>query len=121
MLSLRKTMIAAALTALPGLAYAQDWQRIDTQAAFVSAVDGKTLQNAGGTAKINGDGTGSGRTENGRYALNWVWDSGRYCRNFRFAGQDATGTLCALIDIAGNQIRFTNQGGNNSVSVWSIR
>lgn len=100
---------------------AQSWKNVGSKDAFVAAVQGKTLTSNGGSAKINADGTTTGALANGqKYAGKWVWDNGRYCRNLRIGNKD-TGTLCAKIDVAGNQIRFSNQGGNNSVSVWSAK
>lgn len=100
---------------------AQSWERVSDRDAFLSAVSGKTLQNGGSTAQIKANGTGSGTTGRGDYALNWVWDNGRYCRNFKFASQEnASGTICAHVWVAGDQIRFKNLAGDRSESVWSM-
>ena len=112
--------ITIAATILATSATAQSWSRIKTRDAFVAAVVGKTLSTGNWKAKINADGTGSGKTDRGKYVLNWVWDKGRYCRNFKFAKQDnPSGTICARISIAGDQVRFQNVSGDKRVSVWT--
>lgn len=101
--------------------HAQSWQRITGKDAFVSTVQGKTLSSNGSTATINSDGSTYGTLAGGNdYVGKWVWDNGRYCRNLVIGG-DETGTFCAHIDIAGNQVRFSNLGANPSESVWMAR
>ncbi len=100
---------------------AEDWKRIKTESDFKSMVVGKSLSGDLGTAKIKANGSGSGKTANGKYKVNWVWDNGRYCRNFRFGDSEPTGTLCAHIDVAGDKVRFSNTDGKKSVSVWTMK
>lgn len=100
---------------------AESWKRIKTDTDFKSLVAGKTLSGDLGTATVKANGTGSGKTPKGRYKINWVWDHGRYCRNFRFGNNKPTGTVCAYIDVAGNQVRFSNTNGDKSVSVWTMK
>ena len=99
---------------------ADNWTRITTKDTFLEVVRGKRLSTDTGTARIRPNGRGSGTTANGDYKLTWVWDQGRYCRVFRFGDNPPSGTICALIDVDGNKIRFTNVNGNKSVSVWTI-
>ncbi|MEX0339113.1 MAG: hypothetical protein AB3N11_08755 [Arenibacterium sp.] len=111
------TTVTLALSA--PLVEAANWKRIKSESAFLELVDGKSLSRGSSTAKIESGGKGSGKTESGRYTLNWVWDKGRYCRNFRFGNSDPTGTVCAKIHVDGNQIRFTSTKDNSS-SIWTI-
>lgn len=114
-------LAAVALVFAATVATAQSWTRIKTEADFNSLVVGKSLTGDLGTAKINSNGTGNGKTNRGRYKINWVWDKGRYCRNFRFGSNKPSGTICAHIDVAGNSVRFSNTSGDKSVSVWSMK
>ena len=113
--------ITAALSVFSSAALAQNWTHVTTKDTFVAAVKGKTLSSDFGTAKIRPNGKGSGKTTRGAYKLNWVWDNGRYCRNFRFGSNEPTGTICARIDIDGDKIRFSNLSGNQQVSVWTMK
>ena len=106
---------------LAGAANAQNWERVTSRDAFVAMLKGKTLVWGGNSARINADGSTTGKLEQGgRYKGNWVWDKGRYCRNLVF-GKEPTGTFCAEVDAAGNQMRMRNQTQRANVTVMTIR
>ncbi|WP_425045120.1 hypothetical protein [Primorskyibacter sp. S87] len=117
------TVIVAASTLFVNAteATAENWKRIKTEADFMNIVVGKSLSGDFGKAKIKANGTGSGKTTRGQYKINWVWDNGRYCRNFRFGNKEPTGTICAHIDVAGNKVQFSNTSGKKTVSVWTMK
>ena len=114
---LTKTVAVAALAmtfATATVAEAQSWKRINSEAEFVAALEGKVYawgKDNAGTATLDANGTTSGKLPDGRsYAGNWVWDNKRYCRNIKFSDGGETGTACASVEMAGNKVRLRFKG-----------
>ena len=107
--------VALAVTfATANVVEAQSWKRIKSEADFVAALEGKVYawgKDNAGTATLEANGTTSGTLPDGRsYAGNWVWDNNRYCRNIKFSDGTETGTACAKVEKAGNQVRLRFKG-----------
>lgn len=112
-----KTAAFMALTATlvsTGAVQAQSWKRIKSEADFTAAMVGKVFlwgEGNAGTATLDANGTTKGKLPDGRtYAGNWVWNKNRYCRNIKISDGNETGTSCAKVEKAGDQVRLRFKG-----------
>lgn len=112
-----KPALLASLLMLPGLATAESWKQIRSEADFRSMVVGKPMTWSGGEAIVNADGTTRGKIRNrGKYHGNWAWQGRFYCRNLMIQKKE-TGTMCQTIEISGDQVRFTRDKGKGGTTV----
>ena len=83
---------------------------ITEEAAFRSAIVGKTLGFNGNTFTVNADGTFSGPWDGGGISGTWTWENGAFCRE----GKTATRTLdldCQTWAVDGNVATVTRDRG----------
>ena len=115
--------IAFAITAVLGTsAAAQNFTPVQDRAQFVDLVSGKDLRLAlyGITLNVSANGQISGQAVGAPVTGNWSWEGGFFCRDMDW-GDRNIGYNCQLVEVGGNQMRFTVDRGAGQSAVFTIR
>jgi hypothetical protein len=73
-------------------------------------VDRKLTSDNGNWTVINSNGTQTGKFGKNSYSGTWKWSGKYWCRNGVIGGKEL-GTNCQLVEIDGNETRFTRDKG----------
>lgn len=92
------------------------WQRVETEEMFRRAFADKALTSEGMEFTIHSDGRISGRIGTSRLTGAWYWRDRYFCRTAELDGEDL-GLDCEIIEILGNQMRYTRDKGNGDTSI----
>lgn len=92
------------------------WQRVETAEMFRQYCADKVLTSEGMTFTIHSDGRISGCVGNGRLSGAWYWRDRFFCRTAKLDGEEL-GLDCEIIEIRGNQMRYTRDKGKGETSV----
>ncbi|WP_187431249.1 hypothetical protein ROLI_027920 [Roseobacter fucihabitans] len=112
-------VVLVTTSALPALA--GNFKRIKSAEEFTALVVGKKIEWDGGTAMIHANGKTDGKLKKqGKYAGNWVFSKGFYCRNL-VINKKETGTNCQTVEIDGNSMRLTRDQGKGQSTVLSLK
>lgn len=116
---MKRLAIAALIAALPAsTAVAQDYRQVSDQSEFLSLLSGKNLTNRlyGINLTVSSNGTISGKGGGWDVTGTWSWQNGYFCREMSWGG-DPIPYNCQLVEVAGNDMRFTvDQGAGDSAS-----
>lgn len=105
-----------ALTAAP--AAADSFVPVYDEDQFVAIVDGKLLRNRLYGVKLNvlNNGQIQGAAIGWDITGTWAWQDGYFCREMNWGG-DPIPYNCQLVEVSGDEIRFTvDQGAGDSAS-----
>lgn len=110
--------ILACLLLAPGLAQAETWTRIKSEAKFRSEVVNRKSVNQNGWVTVKPGGRVVGHIKGqGKIRGKWAWGNGLFCRNITI-GKNALGQNCQTEHIAGSKLRYTRDQGKGQASVW---
>ncbi len=105
---------------LPVPALANDAQRIETRAAFLSLVQDRALTRFGITLNVGPDGRITGRGFGMDVTGEWSWRDGFFCRTLAF-GSRAEPLNCQVVERRGSTLRFTADKGAGDYADLRIR
>ncbi|SEW45209.1 hypothetical protein SAMN04488515_3303 [Cognatiyoonia koreensis] len=108
--------LLAIMSAAP--AAAQDYRPVTDKAEFLSLLAGKNLSNRlyAVNLAVSPDGTIAGTGAGWDITGTWSWQDGFFCREMSWGG-DPIPYNCQLVEVAGNDMRFTiDQGAGDSAS-----
>jgi hypothetical protein len=97
-----------------------EFQKVETQADFVSAVNGKTLKRPLVELSVEPTGAISGKGAVWDVSGNWTWNDGFFCRSIVWGGDDL-GYNCQEVMLNGRKIRFTSDKGTGQSADFTIR
>ncbi len=84
-------------------------------------VDCKLTNDKGNWTVIKSDGTQTGKFGKKSYTGTWKWSGKYWCRNGVIGGKEL-GTNCQLVEIDGNQTRFTrDKGKGKDAGTYTIK
>ena len=109
----------AALFALTTAAFAE-FQKVETQSDFVSAVNGKTLTRPLVKLTVSPNGGISGTGAVWDVSGSWTWQNGYFCRSLEWGGDDL-GYNCQQVEVGGSKIRFTADKGGGQSADFTLR
>ena len=117
----RVTALSMALMAAFPIA-SHAFERISDRATFVNTVGGKDLKIAlyGLTLNVRDNGTITGRAAGWDITGSWSWEDGYFCRDMDWSGYPIEYN-CQLVELNGDQIRFTVDQGAGDDAVLRIR
>lgn len=103
--------LLCASLALIGTAVQAEFKQIKKEKQFRAAIVDKKLTDANGNwTIIKSDGSQSGQFNGNAYVGAWTWNGRYWCRNGKIGGNEL-GTNCQMVEIDGNQTRFTRDKG----------
>jgi predicted heme/steroid binding protein len=108
-----------AMTVLATSAHAE-FQRVESEAEFVSAVNGKTLNRLLVELNVTPTGAISGTGAVWDVSGNWTWKDGYFCRRLVWGGDDL-GYNCQEVALKGRKIRFTSNKGAGESAEFTLR
>ncbi|SFS90540.1 hypothetical protein SAMN04488040_2355 [Sulfitobacter marinus] len=108
-----------AMTVLATSAQAE-FQRVESEAEFVSAVNGKTLNRMLVELNVTPAGAISGTGAVWDVSGNWTWKDGYFCRRLIWGGDDL-GYNCQEVALKGSKIRFTSNKGAGESAEFTLR
>ena len=118
-----KSLIAAAimgLSACAGTAPTESGSTaLTTEAAFRTAIVGKTLTFAGNTLTINADNTISGPWDGSGIIGTWYWDDAYWCREVAVGGVER-GLDCQAWTTTGTEATFTRDRGAGNSATYTL-
>ncbi len=113
-------MIAcASILAMSQAAHAE-FQKVESQSAFVSAIEGKKLRRPLVELSVTSTGGISGTGAIWEISGNWTWKDGFFCRSLEWGGDDL-GYNCQEVTLNGEKIRFTSDKGFGQSADFSLR
>lgn len=116
---MKNAVFACLLAVIPaGAAVAQDYRPVTDQSEFLSLISGKNLTNRlyGVNLSVSPNGTIAGKGAAWDITGTWSWQNGYFCREMTWGG-DPIPYNCQLVEVAGNDMRFTvDQGAGDSAS-----
>lgn len=92
------------------------WRRVETEEMFRQAFADKVLISEGMRFTIHSDGRISGRIGNSLLTGTWHWRDRYFCRTAELDGENL-GLDCEIIEMLGNQMRYTRDEGNGDTTV----
>lgn len=108
--------------ALPKAADAQQFRAVTDRAEFMQLLTGKTLNirlyNL--SLDVRPDGNIAGDALGWDVSGNWSWQDGFFCRELDWGG-DPIPYNCQLVEVAGNQMRFTTDRGAGDSATFGLR
>ncbi|MBA98405.1 MAG: dihydrodipicolinate reductase [Sulfitobacter sp.] len=108
-----------AVFAMSSAAHAE-YQKVQSQADFISVVDGKKLTRPLVELEVSPAGTIRGTGAAWKVSGNWVWKEGYFCRSLEW-GDDDLGYNCQEVAVNGTKIRFTSDKGTGKSASFSLR
>ncbi len=112
-------LACASLFALSTAAFA-DFQKVQSQNDFVSAISGKTLTRPLVELQVTPGGSISGTGAVWPVSGKWSWKDGYFCRSLEWGGDDL-GYNCQEVAVAGTKIRFTSDKGTGKSADFTLR
>jgi len=105
-----------------GTAMAQDYRAVTDQSEFMALIGGKNLTNRlyGVNLSVRPNGTISGTGAGWDIKGTWSWQNGYFCREMSWGG-DPIPYNCQLVEIAGNDMRFTVDQGAGDSAAFRLR
>ncbi len=100
--------------------FADALSRVTDRAAFLLAVEGRSLTSTAVRLNILPDGQISGRAFGTSVTGTWVWTDGYFCRTLQTAAKTFA-LNCQRVDTDGNTIRFTADKGAGDVANLRIK
>ncbi|QIE41132.1 dihydrodipicolinate reductase [Rhodobacteraceae bacterium SC52] len=100
--------VAATFVAAPALA---DYEKITDRSEFLDVVSNTTLTRLGIKVQVTPDGGIRGSAFGSPVTGTWSWDSGYFCRDLAWGGDDL-GYNCQEVARDGGSIRFTSDKGS---------
>lgn len=118
---MKKVLITAcaSILALSGAAYAE-FQKVESQAEFVSATSGKTLKRPMVQLNVTPAGAISGKGAVWEISGSWTWKDGYFCRSLEWGGDDL-GYNCQEVALNGGKIRFTSDKGAGDSADFTLQ
>ena len=114
---MKKIALAAVLTVLGTQAIA-DYRPVTDQGEFLQLISGKQLTNRlyNLTIAVNPSGQITGNAMGWDITGSWAWQNGYFCREMAWGG-DPIPYNCQLVEVNGDEMRFTvDQGAGDSAS-----
>lgn len=111
-------ILAMMMLAPASVASAQDYRAVTDQSEFLALIGNKNLTNRlyGVNLAVNPNGTINGKGAGWDITGTWSWQGGFFCREMTWGG-DPIPYNCQLVEVAGNDVRFTvDQGAGQSAS-----
>ena len=99
------------LIAPPRAAQAEEFRVVDSDARFVSLIEGRELRRLGIRLTVTPTGEIEGRAFGGPVTGQWRWENGYFCRDL-FWNDTELGYNCQLVQENGATIRFTSDQGS---------
>ena len=96
-----------------------DYQRITTEAEYLSALVGKKVIVGDGGTISHPDGTMTGAIGGNEVNVNWTWEGKLFCREGT-VGSDKVDRDCQTLEIAGNQVRSISNGGKGEENIYKF-
>lgn len=115
-----RTVLALILALAPLPGFAADLTRITDKAAFVAAVQGRSLTSIAVRLNVKPDGQIEGSAFGFAVSGTWIWQSGYFCRTLDTATQDYP-LNCQQVETDGTTIRFTADKGTGDAANLRIR
>lgn len=114
-----RLVIFLALWATPALA---DYQKITEKDEFLNALDGRALNIGLFNLVINvqPDGQITGTAVGWDITGTWSWQDGLFCREMDWSGM-LIDYDCQLVEIDGDQMRFTSEAGAGASASFRLR
>lgn len=114
-----RLFVVFALWATPSLA---DFQPISEREAFLKALDGRALNIGLLNLQINvmPDGVIEGSAVGWNITGKWDWKDGLFCREMDWSGY-AIDYDCQLVEINGDEMRFTSDAGKGASADFRLR
>lgn len=108
--------------ALPKVADAQQFRPVTDRGEFLQLIAGKslTIRLYNLALNVTPDGSISGGALGWDINGNWSWQNGYFCRELSW-GDDPIPYNCQLVEVAGNQMRFTTDQGSGDSAVFGLR
>lgn len=113
-------VLACASIVVLATAAKADFQKLETQADFVSAVAGKTLKRPMVELNVTPAGGISGKGAVWPVSGKWTWKDGYFCRDLVWGGDDL-GHNCQEVSLNGGKIRFTSEKGTGQSADFTLR
>ena len=113
---------AAIVAAMTGTAWADSFQPVTDQSTFVELVNGRNLTNRLYNLSLNVSPSGniSGSALGWDVTGTWSWQGGYFCREMAWGG-DPIPYNCQLVEVAGDQVRFTTDRGAGDSAAFRLR
>ena len=118
---MRHTLAALmALSAAP--VAAQTFTAVTDQSSFLQLVSGRELHlgRFGVNLEVLPDGRIEGRAVGWELTGQWSWENGYFCRDMDWSGTPIPYN-CQLVEVAGDQMRFTVDQGAGESAVFRLR
>jgi hypothetical protein len=109
----------ASVLAMSQAAFAE-FQKVESQAAFVSAIEGKKLKRPLVELSVTPAGGISGTGAVWEISGSWSWKDGYFCRSLEWGGDDL-GYNCQEVTLNGGKIRFTSDKGAGQSADFTLR
>jgi hypothetical protein len=116
------SLLALALALLAASPVAADFAPLRDRAAFVAAVEGRTLAIPlfGISLAVGADGSIGGTAQGDRVTGRWSWEDGYFCRTLSW-GSRSWPFDCQLVEVDGSRLRFTADRGQGDTARFTIR
>ena len=98
------------LIAPPRAAQAEEFRVVDSDARFISLIEGRELRRLGIRLTVTPTGEIQGRAFGGPVTGQWRWENGYFCRDLFWNDTDL-GYNCQLVQENGPTLRFTSDQG----------
>jgi hypothetical protein len=115
---MKHVAFVALFGALPMAASAQDFRAVTDQGEFIQIMSGRELTHRlyNLTIAVAPSGVLDGSAMGWDISGTWSWQDGYFCREMTW-GDDPIPFNCQLVEVSGDQIRFTvDQGAGDSAS-----
>jgi len=106
--------------AIPDMAAAEEFRPIESLDRFVSLTNGRDLRRFGIRVQVTPEGQIEGRAFGGPVTGAWTWESGFFCRDLFWNGDDL-GYNCQLVEENGDTLRFTTDRGAGIYADLTLR
>ena len=107
------------VSGMPAQAGVDSFTRITQEAEFRRRVVGRRLADSSGAVTFNPDGTFDGFFTVGRFAGDWYWQDGYFCRSGKLGGRDVR-LECELVEIDDKKLRLIRAKGLGQVIPFTI-
>ncbi|EAR52834.1 hypothetical protein OG2516_10241 [Oceanicola granulosus HTCC2516] len=113
--------LAALMALLQPQPAAADFRPIDSRRVFVAEVADRTLIAAvlGLSVRMEASGRIRGTAQGREVVGRWTWEGGEFCRTLRWEGGNWPRN-CQLVEIDGDKVRLTANGGDGSSVVFNL-
>lgn len=113
-------VLALSLGGFAGAARADGFNRIATQAEFLSLVGKADLRNLGVTLQVRANGSIRGSAFGRRVTGTWTWKDGYFCRAMSWGTTDFP-MNCQTVAMMANTLRFTADQGKGETADLRLR